>query len=84
MTFGLWVLLLKDALMLSGVIFFELLTGTTPFDADSPAEVFANILNFQECMDEIYKLAPLDLISEPARDLLKKLICEPEVRIGRR
>jgi serine/threonine protein kinase len=66
-----------------GVIFFELLTGTTPFDGDTPEEVFKNILNYKECMVAIYKEAG-DGITPAAREFLDKTICEPEVRIGRK
>ncbi len=66
-----------------GVLFFEMLTSTTPFEGETPEEVFKNILNYKECMSAIYKEAG-DQISFQAKDFLEKTICEPEGRIGRK
>lgn len=63
-----------------GCIIFECLYGRPPFNADSPEEVFKNILarNIQWPEDE-----DEDFASEEAKDLVNKLIClDPKERLG--
>lgn len=63
-----------------GCIIFECLYGRPPFNADTPEEVFKNILarNIQWPEDE-----DEDFASEEAKDLINKLIClDPKERLG--
>ena len=63
-----------------GCIIFECLYGRPPFNAESPEEVFKNILarNIQWPEDE-----DEDFASEEAKDLINKLIClDPKERLG--
>ncbi|KNG44587.1 serine threonine protein kinase [Stemphylium lycopersici] len=64
-----------------GCILFESLYGYPPFHADTPEEVFENILarriDWPEDDDEIYD------ISDEAKDLMNRLMCsDPSQRLG--
>ncbi|KAH7372272.1 serine threonine protein kinase-like protein [Pyrenochaeta sp. MPI-SDFR-AT-0127] len=64
-----------------GCILFECLYGYPPFHADSPDEVFQNILarkiDWPEDDDDIYD------ISDEAKDLMNQLLCsDPAQRLG--
>lgn len=64
-----------------GCILFESLYGYPPFHADSPDEVFQNILerkiDWPENDDELYD------ISDEAKDLMNRLMCsDPAQRLG--
>jgi serine/threonine-protein kinase RIM15 len=63
-----------------GCIIFECLYGRPPFNAESPEQVFKNILarNIQWPEDE-----DEDFASEEAKDLINKLLClDPKERLG--
>eukprot|EP01114_Cavostelium_apophysatum_P001792 TRINITY_DN11564_c0_g1_i1.p1 TRINITY_DN11564_c0_g1~~TRINITY_DN11564_c0_g1_i1.p1 ORF type:complete len:731 (+),score=239.96 TRINITY_DN11564_c0_g1_i1:286-2478(+) len=69
-----------------GVIFFEMVAGVPPFFADTPEEVFANINEFQKVLEELeHTLAEEEggNLSPPGWTFLKKLLCDPDQRIGK-
>ncbi|XP_035523024.1 myotonin-protein kinase isoform X2 [Morone saxatilis] len=53
-----------------GICAYEMLLGTTPFYAESISETYAKIIHFQ--------------ISDKARSFITGLICEREVRLGKK
>ena len=61
-----------------GAILFEAVTGVPPFNADSPEEIFQNILERTILWPES------DLLSDSLIDLIDRLLCsDPEERLGR-
>ncbi|KAM9384311.1 myotonin-protein kinase isoform 2-T2 [Pholidichthys leucotaenia] len=64
-----------------GICAYEMLLGTTPFYAETISETYAKIIHFQE----YFEFPPSGPgISETARSLITGLICEREVRLGRK
>ncbi|KAK5859217.1 hypothetical protein PBY51_003299 [Eleginops maclovinus] len=64
-----------------GICAYEMMLGTTPFFAESISQTYAKIINFQEYF-EFPSSGPE--ISDKARSFITGLICEREVRLGRK
>ncbi|GAM19240.1 hypothetical protein SAMD00019534_024150 [Acytostelium subglobosum LB1] len=63
-----------------GCVFIEMLCGFNPFCADTPSEVFLNIMQYREVLD--WPLFTQDLSPEAA-DILKRMLCESPKRMSR-
>nr|XP_033466146.1 myotonin-protein kinase isoform X1 [Epinephelus lanceolatus] len=64
-----------------GICAYEMMLGTTPFYAESISETYAKIIHFQEYF-EFPSSGPE--VSDKARSFVTGLICEREVRLGRK
>ncbi|CEP14693.1 hypothetical protein [Parasitella parasitica] len=62
-----------------GAIMFECLCGYPPFCSENPHDTYRKIMNWRETL-----IFPEDQpISREAEDLIRRLICDPESRLGR-
>ncbi|EDV28499.1 uncharacterized protein TRIADDRAFT_49578 [Trichoplax adhaerens] len=62
-----------------GVIMYEMLIGYPPFCSETPKETYHKILNWRSALI----FPPETPISDKARDLVKRLCCDAEFRIGK-
>ena len=62
-----------------GVIFFEMIVGYPPFFSDDPAITCQKILHWKKT----FVIPPEANLSPAATDLLKKMIADPEERLGK-
>lgn len=62
-----------------GVILFEMLVGYPPFFSDEPSITCQKILHWKKT----FIIPPEAKLSKEATDLLKRMISEPENRLGR-
>ncbi|XP_016929059.3 serine/threonine-protein kinase Genghis Khan [Drosophila suzukii] len=67
-----------------GVCMYEMLYGETPFYAESLVETYGKIMNHQNCFNLPSQETINYKVSETSQDLLCKLICIPENRLGQK
>ncbi|MDP2438295.1 MAG: protein kinase [archaeon] len=65
-----------------GVIMFEMLAGGAPFSADSADQTRRNVLNSSKILAQGWQAEELDKMDPTARDLILKLMCPADVRLG--
>jgi serine/threonine kinase 38 len=62
-----------------GVILFEMLVGYPPFFSDEPSVTCQKILHWKKT----FAIPSEANLSHNAQDILRKMISDPEVRLGR-
>lgn len=62
-----------------GTIFFEMLMGYSPFYGKDPATTCKKVMNWKR----YFEIPPDIKISREAENLMRRLICSPEKRLGK-
>lgn len=65
-----------------GVILFEMLAGGAPFSADSGDQTRRNVLNYSRILSQGWQAEELAKCNPDARDLILRLMCPAEQRLG--
>ena len=65
-----------------GVIMFEMLAGGAPFSADSADQTRKNVLNHAKILAQGWQADELEKMNPVARDLILKLMCPADSRLG--
>lgn len=68
--------------MLNRLFSFLIILGETPFYAESLVETYGKIMNHKNCFDFPADDGSDYQVSENAKDLMRRLICPPEFRLG--
>jgi protein-serine/threonine kinase len=66
-----------------GCILYEILAGFPPFTGNTPLEVFSHVMNYPQTLENPPDEDNKPIISAVAWDLITKLICPADRRLGR-
>lgn len=65
-----------------GVIMFEMLAGGAPFSTDCPDQTRRNVINYAKILAQGWQAEELAKCNSQARDLILRLMCPAESRLG--